>query len=73
MMREAVGEEAYKAAGFSTEVDRLIPVNYPREVYSESKRIAAGLMEDPKTRPAGGRMLLMMMGATDPLILKHYV
>ena len=66
MMREAVGEEAYKAAGFTTDTARLIPVNYPREVYSESKRVAAGLMEDPKTRPAGGRMLLMMMGGYRP-------
>ena len=66
MIREAVGEAAYNAAGFATDTDRLIPVMYPRQVYSESKRVVAGLMEDPKTRPAGGRMLLMMMGGYRP-------
>ena len=66
MLKKAVGEAAYLNAGFSTDVSRLIPLQFPQEVYTESKRVAAGLMADPKTRPAGGRMLLMMMGGYRP-------
>ena len=66
MLKKAVGEAAYLNAGFSTDVSRLIPLQFPQEVYTESKRVAAGLMSDPKTRPAGGRMLLMMMGGYRP-------
>ena len=66
MLKKAVGEAAYLNAGFSTDVSRLIPLQFPQEVYTESKRVAAGLMADPETRPAGGRMLLMMMGGYRP-------
>lgn len=66
MLKSSVGEAAYLNAGFSTDVSRLIPLQFPQEVYTESKRVAASLMADPKTRPAGGRMLLMMMGGYRP-------
>ena len=66
MLKSSVGEAGYLKAGFSTDVSRLIPLQFPQEVYTESKRIAAGLMADPKTRPAGGRMLMMMMGGYRP-------
>ena len=66
MLKNSVGEAGYLKAGFSTDVSRLIPFQFPQEVYTESKRIAAGLMADPNTRPAGGRMLMMMMGGYRP-------
>jgi len=66
MLKNSVGEAGYLKAGFSTDVSRLIPLQFPQEVYTESKRIAAGLMADPNTRPAGGRMLMMMMGGYRP-------
>ena len=68
MMKEAVGEAAYLKAGFSTTIDRKIPLAYPPEVYTEVKNTVTGLLtsEDPVRKEAGIRMLLMMQGGYRP-------
>lgn len=68
MMKEAVGESDYLKAGFSTVVDRKIPLAYPPEVYTEVKKTVSGLLtsKDPVRRAAGTRMLLMMQGGYRP-------
>jgi integrase len=68
MMKEAVGEADYLKAGFSTAVDRKIPLAYPPEVYTEVKSTVAGLLtsDDPLRKEAGVRMLLMMQGGYRP-------
>ena len=67
-MINTVGKDAYLKAGFSTTVDRLIPLFYPPEVYPEVKNTVAGLLnsEDAVRREAGVRMLLMMQGGYRP-------
>ena len=68
MMKEAVGEAAYLKGGFSTAIDRKIPLAYPPEVYTEVKNTVTGLLtsEDPVRKEAGIRMLLMMQGGYRP-------
>jgi integrase len=68
MMKETVGEADYLKAGFSTVIDRKIPLAYPPEVYTEVKKTVSGLLgsKDPVRRAAGVRMLLMMQGGYRP-------
>ena len=68
MMKETVGEADYLKAGFSTVIDRKIPLAYPPEVYTEVKKTVAGLLgsEDPARKAAGVRMLMMMQGGYRP-------
>ncbi|MGB1651827.1 MAG: hypothetical protein ACPHEP_12425 [Acidimicrobiales bacterium] len=68
MMKETVGEADYLKAGFSTVIDRKIPLAYPPEVYTEVKKTVAGLLgsEDPVRKAAGVRMLMMMQGGYRP-------
>ena len=61
-IKSAVGEAAYTNAGFTSDISRLIPLQFPVEVYTESKRIAAALMSNPATKEAGGMMLMSMLG-----------
>lgn len=72
-MKETLGAGEYEKLGFGTDIERLIPVEYPREVYTETKRIAGGLLgsEDPMRKAAGARMLLMMMGGYRPSDFKN--
>ena len=67
-MKETLGAGAYEKLGFSTDIERLLPVDYPPEAYRESKRISGALLtsKDPVRRAAGARMLLMMMGGYRP-------
>ena len=67
-MKESLGAGTYEKLGFGTDIERLLPVDYPPEAYRESKRISTALLnsEDPVRRAAGARMLLMMMGGYRP-------
>ena len=68
LIRESVGEDAYKNAGLDVTSARLRPIFIPSEAYAQTKLMVGGMLkaEDSIMRLAGGRALLMMLGGYRP-------